>query len=219
MVSDIGPHLGAINVIRLSSMSKRTLVYGQSMWDSIGINGLCVLMNIIVSSVQKLLKFLDTVSTSRSRIKKGLRYSILLELPYFDPIYYTVVDPMHKLFLGTGKHMMEVWLADEFISRRTLDDMERLVSQFIISEGIGCVPSKISNLFGGLTADQWKNWITIYSSVKEYKKTIREYNKNIKERKRATLPAVSDAGYCSGCPVGQCSCSEGTSPPTDTGFI
>ena len=43
--------------------------------------------------------------------------------------------------------------------------MERLVSQFIIPEGIGRVPSKISNHFGGFTADQWKNWITIYSSV------------------------------------------------------
>ena len=72
---------------------------------------------------------------------------------------------MHNLFLGTGKHMMEVWLADEFLSRRMLDDMERLVSQFIIPKGIGRVPSKISNHFGGFTADQWKNWITIYSSV------------------------------------------------------
>ena len=97
--------------------------------------------------------------------KKGLRYSILLDLPYFDPICCTVVDPMHNLFLGTGKHMMEVWLGGDFLSRRNLDDMERLVSQFIIPEGIGRVPSKISNHFGGFTADQWKNWITIYSSV------------------------------------------------------
>lgn len=40
----------------------------------------------------------------------GLQYSVLLDLPYLDPVSYCVVGPMHNLFLGTGKHMMEVWL-------------------------------------------------------------------------------------------------------------
>ena len=33
----------------------------------------------------------------------GITYSVLLELPYRDPIKFSVVDPMHNLFLGTGK--------------------------------------------------------------------------------------------------------------------
>ena len=40
----------------------------------------------------------------------GLQYSVLLDLPYLDPVRYCVVGPMHNLFPGTGKHMMEVWL-------------------------------------------------------------------------------------------------------------
>ena len=28
----------------------------------------------------------------------GVRYSVLLSLPYFDPVWYTVVDIMHNLF-------------------------------------------------------------------------------------------------------------------------
>lgn len=104
-------------------------------------------------------------SLQAAESKNRLRYSILLDLPYFDPISYTVVDPMHNIFLGTGKHMMEVWLSSEFLSRRKLDDMEKLISQFIIPEGIGRLPSKITNHFGRFTADQWRNWITIYSSV------------------------------------------------------
>ena len=36
----------------------------------------------------------------------GCRYSVLLELPYFDPIRMLPIDPMHNLFLGTGKHMI-----------------------------------------------------------------------------------------------------------------
>ena len=54
-------------------------------------------------------------------------HSILFDLPYFDPIHYPVVDPMPNLFLGTGKHMMEVWLPQpQLISRQTLDDLEFL---------------------------------------------------------------------------------------------
>ena len=40
----------------------------------------------------------------------GARYSELLRLPYFDCVLFKVVDPMHNLFLGMAKHLVEVWL-------------------------------------------------------------------------------------------------------------
>ena len=41
----------------------------------------------------------NTLSALRKAESKfGLRYSVLLELPYFDPTRYAVVDPMHNLF-------------------------------------------------------------------------------------------------------------------------
>ena len=39
--------------------------------------------------------------------EKGVRYSSLLELPYFNCIRYNVVDPMHNLFMGTAKKMIK----------------------------------------------------------------------------------------------------------------
>ena len=39
----------------------------------------------------------------------GVRYSCLLELPYFDAPRMCIVDPMHNLLLGTAKHMVELW--------------------------------------------------------------------------------------------------------------
>ena len=39
----------------------------------------------------------------------GCRYSILLELPYYDVVRMSVVDPMHNLLLGTAKHMLNIW--------------------------------------------------------------------------------------------------------------
>ena len=105
-------------------------------------------------------------SLTNAESVNGLRYSVLLDLPYFDPVRYCVVDPMHNLFLGTGKHMMEVWLKlPDNPMRKNLDRIESLVSEFIIPEGIGRLPSKISSHFGGFTADQWRNWITIYSPI------------------------------------------------------
>ena len=39
----------------------------------------------------------------------GLQFSVSLDLPYFDIIATCAIDPMHNLFLGTSKHVMEVW--------------------------------------------------------------------------------------------------------------
>ena len=39
----------------------------------------------------------------------GLRYSVLLELPYFNIIRQHLIDPMHNLFLGIAKHAISVW--------------------------------------------------------------------------------------------------------------
>ena len=97
----------------------------------------------------------------------GLRYSTLLELPYFDPIRYTIVDPMHNLFLGTGKKVMEVWLSpsSSVLSKKDLKAIEEGIQQFVIPDGVGRLPLNITSHFGGFTADQWRNWITIYSPI------------------------------------------------------
>lgn len=41
--------------------------------------------------------------------KYGIRYSVLIELPYFDPARMCIIDPMHNLFLGTAKYMLVIW--------------------------------------------------------------------------------------------------------------
>lgn len=57
-------------------------------------------------------------ATSEKRRQKlfdehGLRYSQLLELPYWDPTLFTVIDSMHAFFLGDLKrHCREVWGMD-----------------------------------------------------------------------------------------------------------
>ena len=53
----------------------------------------------------------NVIHSEQQQIERayGIRYSILLELPYFDASRMCVVDPMHNLLLGTAKHMLELW--------------------------------------------------------------------------------------------------------------
>ena len=38
----------------------------------------------------------------------GVRFTEFLRLDYFDTVCFSVVDPMHNLFLGTAKRMMGI---------------------------------------------------------------------------------------------------------------
>ena len=88
--------------------------------------------------------------------KYGIRYSILLALPYFDPLRFTVIDPMHNLYLGTGKHVFKIWLKQEIINNNDLSKINDLASQFTCPAGVGRIPSKVSSNYGSFTAAQWK---------------------------------------------------------------
>ena len=51
--------------------------------------------------------------TARNNLESmyGCRYSALLDLPCFDPIRMTIIDPMQNLYLGSAKHMVkDTWI-------------------------------------------------------------------------------------------------------------
>ena len=93
----------------------------------------------------------------------GCRYSVLLELPYYDVIRFSVIDPMHNLLLGTAKHMLSVWSSTGILNKSHFSIIQEKVDAFITPSHVGRIPSKISSGFSSFTAEQWKNWILIYS--------------------------------------------------------
>ena len=113
----------------------------------------------------ELLKEKTITSLQQAESTHGLRYSILLSLPYFDPVQFTVIDPMHNLYLGTGKHAFEVWVKNDLISKKHLANLEEQVKNFIIPNNAGRLPSTIGSGYAGFTANQWSNWITVYSPI------------------------------------------------------
>ena len=93
----------------------------------------------------------------------GSRYSELLRLPYFDCIRFTIVDPMHNLFLGTAKRMMEIWLNLSILTQADLENMQVKVDASNVPSDLGRLPFKIAKSFSGFTAEQWKSWVTVFS--------------------------------------------------------
>lgn len=50
----------------------------------------------------------------RAESEHGVRFSEFLRLPYYKPIQFLTVDPMHNLFLGTAKGFFkDIWTAME----------------------------------------------------------------------------------------------------------
>ena len=81
--------------------------------------------------------------------KMGVRYSLLLELPYFDPIRFHVIDPMHNLLLGTAKHMMKVWTKLGILNYQSFTTVEERVRCITTPKDTGRIPLKISSRFTG----------------------------------------------------------------------
>ena len=93
----------------------------------------------------------------------GARYSVLFQLPYYDAIRFALIDPMHNLLLGTAKHVLKTWIEKGILSESDLQKLQKRVNLVKPPSEIGRIPKKISDGFKGFTADQWKNWVCIYS--------------------------------------------------------
>ncbi len=82
-------------------------------------------------------KLMRTRNVPHLKIERSLRkitimrYTILLELPYFDPIQMCVIDPMHNLLLGTCKHIVEIWRTRSLLSSKDFDAIQEKVDAFV----------------------------------------------------------------------------------------
>ena len=95
--------------------------------------------------------------------KHGCRYSVLLELPYFNSVSMCVIDPLHNLLLGTARHILTVWKEKELITSSHLDAIQKSVDSFVTPYDVGRIPTKILSGFASFTAEQWKNRTILYS--------------------------------------------------------
>lgn len=73
-----------------------------------------------------------SLKTEKAKLetKYGCRYSALLDLPYFDPVRMTIIDPLHNLFLGSAKHILKrVWIENDLIPKKKFSHIQTLVDK------------------------------------------------------------------------------------------
>lgn len=107
---------------------------------------------------------------SRRRVVKqtGVRWSELLRLPYFNPVRFITVDPMHCLFLGIAKWIVKrIWIDEGVLTTNSLKMVQKKMNEFQIPSDLGRIPGKIhaGEGFSNFTADQWRIFFTIYATV------------------------------------------------------
>ena len=77
---------------------------------------------------------------SRKRFVKqtGVRWTELLQLPYFDPVRFTTIDPMHCLFLGIAKWIVKrIWVDEGVLTQHNLRKVQKTMSRFQVPADLG----------------------------------------------------------------------------------
>lgn len=100
---------------------------------------------------------------ARKESSLGCRFSVFLDLPYFDATRLLAIDPVHNLYLGSGKRMLSLWIESGLLSSTHFHQIQSFVDSISLPSDIGRIPHKISSGFVSFKADQFKTWITLYS--------------------------------------------------------
>ena len=90
-------------------------------------------------------------------------------LPYYDCVRYAIIDPMHNLFLGTAKRILQKqWLQNDLIRREDINTIQQRMNSFYIPGSTGKIQHKVLSQFSNLNANEWKNWTLIFSLLSLY---------------------------------------------------
>ena len=60
---------------------------------------------------------------------------------------------------------MTIWKDEEVLTKAQFDYLQQEVNAITVPAGVGRITHKIPSKISGFTADQWKNWLCIYSTV------------------------------------------------------
>ena len=75
---------------------------------------------------------------------------------------------MHCLFLGIGKWLVKrIWIDEGVLTNNTLNEIQEMMERFQVLSDVDRIPRKVNSDkgFSNFTADQWRNFFTIYAIV------------------------------------------------------
>ncbi|OAD65496.1 hypothetical protein PHYBLDRAFT_176088 [Phycomyces blakesleeanus NRRL 1555(-)] len=80
-------------------------------------------------------------------------------------LHGTIIDPMHNLFLGTSKRLMDWWIDEKTIGPEEFASMEKIAETMVLPRDYTTLTTKIGKGFSYMKADKWKSWVLVYSPV------------------------------------------------------
>ena len=104
----------------------------------------------------------------KKELELGSRFTELFHLEYCDTVRYAIIDPLHNLFIGSAKRLVHQWIEMGLLNNSNLKIIQDRVDNFNTSGNVGRIPRKILSGFSNMTADEWKNWIILYSLTALY---------------------------------------------------
>ncbi|OAD71067.1 hypothetical protein PHYBLDRAFT_171128 [Phycomyces blakesleeanus NRRL 1555(-)] len=93
--------------------------------------------------------------------------SVFFRCPSFKAkiLHGTIIDPMHNLFLGTSKRLMDWWIAEKTIGPEEFALMEKIAETMVLPRDYTTLTTKIGKGFSYMKVDEWKSWVLIYFPV------------------------------------------------------
>lgn len=96
-----------------------------------------------VKQTAQLYKHASTAQQRKKVTRKyGVRWSILLNPPYYDAVQFTIVDPMHNL-LGSAKSFINILKENCILKSRHFSTLQASTDKFTVPTGICHIPKKI----------------------------------------------------------------------------
>jgi hypothetical protein len=86
--------------------------------------------------------------------KHGYRYNPFCDLQYFDSVRFHVIDAMHSLLLGSGKHLLHTMSLHGMFLTSDFHWMQQMINSVHCPREVGSVPYKIASHMAHLKADQ-----------------------------------------------------------------
>ena len=83
-------------------------------------------------AVQQIQRCKTKAAQREMETKLGCRYSCLLNLPYFDVTRMLCIDPMHNLFLGTGKWMISLWIEKGWLTKHHFTTIQNFIDCLVL---------------------------------------------------------------------------------------
>ena len=93
----------------------------------------------------------------------GTRYSVLSHLTHFSSVRMAIIDPMHNLFLGTAKHILNIWKSEDLLDEQKFSMIEENFEKIEAASDVGKLPTKVLSAYNKFTADELKNWVLLFS--------------------------------------------------------